>query len=128
MRLMALTGNIGLIRANAISAQSLLDRTLKAAGRGNLAADQVQSARIAALDAADRLRAAEKDVEATRGTLMALLGLPPATKLRLAPARTSSNASHGSRSSIKHMSVYPILDVKSGLSGLSNSHDPLSPN
>ena len=89
VRMMALTGNIGLIRANAVSAQNLLDRTLKAAGRGDLAADQVQSARIAALDAADRLRTAEKDVEAARGSLIALLGLPPVTELRFAPIQTT---------------------------------------
>ena len=89
VRMMALTGNIGLIRANAVSAQNLLDRTLKAAGRGDLAADQVQSARIAALDAADRLRTAEKDVEAARGSLITLLGLPPATELQLAPMRAT---------------------------------------
>lgn len=85
VRLVALVKNIVLIRANAVGAQNLLDRTLRAAGRGDLAADQVQSARIAALDAADRLRTAEKDLEVTRGTLIALLGLPPATQLRLAP-------------------------------------------
>ena len=90
MRLVSLTRNLDLIRANATSTQSLLDRTLRAAGRGDLAADQVQSARIAALDATDRLRSAEKDVSTTRGTLMALLGLAPETLLQFAPLRMSA--------------------------------------
>ena len=92
MRLVSLTQNIDLIRANATSAQNLLDRVLRAAGRGDLAADQVQSARIAALDATDRLRSAEKDVGAAQGALTALLGLPPETLLQLAPLQISAPA------------------------------------
>jgi outer membrane protein TolC len=63
----------------------MLDRMLRAAGRGDILADQVQGARLAAFDAADRLRVAERDLAAARLELVRLLGLPPGFALRLAP-------------------------------------------
>jgi len=65
--------------------RALLERVLRAAGRGDIAADQVQAARIAAFDAQDRMRSAERDLAAARLELTRLLGLPPATLLTLAP-------------------------------------------
>jgi outer membrane protein, heavy metal efflux system len=84
-RILALTHSFALARESRDAAQSLLDRTLRAAGRGDLAADQVQAQRTAAFDAAERYRAAEQDLAAARLELTRLLGLPPETTIRLAP-------------------------------------------
>jgi outer membrane protein TolC len=65
--------------------QTILDRMLRAAGRGDILPDQVQGARVAAFDAADRLRSAERDLAAARLELTRLIGLPPGLELRLAP-------------------------------------------
>lgn len=73
-------------RASRDAGQSILDRMLRAAGRGDILPDQVQGARVAAFDAADRLRIAEKDLAAARVELTRLLGLPPGFALQLAPA------------------------------------------
>ena len=67
------------------TARSQLDRAMRAAGRGDLAADQVQAARIAAFDALDRQRTTARDLSAARFELLRLLGLPPSTVLALAP-------------------------------------------
>jgi outer membrane protein TolC len=74
-----------LARASRDAAQSILDRMLRAAGRGDILPDQVQGARVAAFDAAERLRGAEKDLAAARFELARLIGLPPGFTLRLAP-------------------------------------------
>ena len=67
-----------------LSARSLLERTLRAAGRGDLAGEAVQSARLAADDAARLRNGTERDLAAARLALVRLLGLPPETPLRLA--------------------------------------------
>ena len=84
-RITALERVSALADASRAAAQSLLDRTLGAAGRGDLNPDQVQSARVAAFDAQDRARMAERDLVAARFELAKLLGVPPATSLTLAP-------------------------------------------
>lgn len=73
-----------LARASRDGAQSILDRMLRAAGRGDILPDLVQGVRVAAFDAADRLRTAERDLAAARLELKRLLGLPPGYPLRLA--------------------------------------------
>lgn len=75
-----------LTQASSNATASLLDRTLRAAGRGDLTPEQVQTMRLAALDAADRLRTTEHDLVAARHQLTSLLGLPPDTSLSLASA------------------------------------------
>lgn len=85
-RIRGLERGIVLARAGAASAGSLLERTLRAVGRGDLAADRTPAQRLAAADAQDRLRIAERDLAAARLELAKLLGLPPATALALAPA------------------------------------------
>jgi cobalt-zinc-cadmium efflux system outer membrane protein len=79
-------------KASAEAARRMLDRTLRAAGRGDLAADAVQGARTAAFDAEDRARVAERDLAAARLELTRLLGLPPETMLRIGagPARDTA--------------------------------------
>jgi outer membrane protein TolC len=74
-----------LARAARDDAQSILDRMLRAAGRGDILPDQVQAARIAAFDAADRLRTTERDLATAQSELRRLIGLPPGFPLRLAP-------------------------------------------
>jgi len=84
-RIVSLAQLVPILVASNATARALLERTLRAAGRGDLAADQAQAARIAAFDAQDRLRSAERDLAAARLELTRLLGLPPATSLVLAP-------------------------------------------
>ena len=81
-----------LARASRDSAQSVLDRMLRAAGRGDILPDQVQAARLAAFDAADRLRIAERDLATARSELTRQMGLPPGYPLRLAPIVVASLA------------------------------------
>ena len=83
-RVVGLERSLALATASQNSAQSLLDRSLAAAGRGDLLPDQVQAARFAAFDAAARLRITERDLVAARFELTKLLGLPPSQELRLA--------------------------------------------
>ena len=71
-------------RSSAV-ARSLLDRTLRAAGRGDLSADRVQAAQVASFQAQDRLRSSERDLIAARSELSRLIGLPPDLALELAP-------------------------------------------
>ena len=85
VRIVALERGVGLTAASRDMARSLLDRTTRAAGRGDLAADQVQTARLAAADAEVKARGTEKDLATARFELTRLLGLPPTAILRLAP-------------------------------------------
>lgn len=71
--------------ANRRSALSLLDRMMRAAGRGDLPPDQLQAARLSASDAAARVRTIEKDLVTARYELTRLLGLGPDQRLSLAP-------------------------------------------
>lgn len=86
-RIGALEHAVALGMASDAFARSLLDRTLQAAGRGDVAGPAVESARAAAFDAAGRLRVARHDLDIARLELVRLLGLPPGTALTLAPAR-----------------------------------------
>ncbi len=83
-RITALEQTVTLATASRNAGRSLLDRLLRAAGRGDIMPDQVQAARLSAYDAADRLRVAERDLGAARFELVRLLGLPPDFPLRLA--------------------------------------------
>lgn len=83
-RIVMLTGALTLAQESRDNARSLLDRTLRAAGRGDLAGDQVQAARTANVDAEGRLRTAQNDLNTAQFELARLLGMPPATRLDLA--------------------------------------------
>lgn len=78
-RIAELTGE-----ANA-AAQAQLVRTARATSRGDVPASDAEAARVAAFDAAERLRTAEKDLLTATQELARLLGLPPETRLALAP-------------------------------------------
>lgn len=84
VRILALGRSKALADATRLGARSILARTQDAAGRGDLAADQLQAARIAAADAEDKARIAERDLSAARLELTRLLGLSPSTPLALA--------------------------------------------
>jgi outer membrane protein TolC len=86
VRILALTRVDVLARASRDAAESLLTRTLRASGRGDIGSDQVQSARLAALAAADTQRTTERDLATARMELGKLIGLPPETMLRLLPS------------------------------------------
>ena len=59
------------------AADDALDRTLRAVARGDLSANDLEARRIAAADAGDRARSAERDLQAARFALNAALGLSP---------------------------------------------------
>lgn len=86
VRIVGLTRILALAGAGRQVAQSLLDRTLRAAGRGDLSPDATQAARIGAYDAQARVRTAARDLAAARFELAKLLGLPPGYPLRLGEA------------------------------------------
>ena len=68
------------------AADANLARVLSAAARGDVRGDQVVAHRIAAADADDRARVAERDLAAARLDLNRLLGLQPATDIQVAAA------------------------------------------
>lgn len=86
VRVLALEQALANTRTSALASEALLARYLKAAGRGDISPDQVQSSRIAALDAQNNFRNMEVNLAAARSELHRLLGLPPDYALRLAPA------------------------------------------
>jgi outer membrane protein, heavy metal efflux system len=83
VKVLSLERTAELYRAGRDSAQTLLDATLRAAGRGDVSADPLQAARTAAFDAGERARTAERELASARFDLTKLLGLPPGTALRL---------------------------------------------
>ena len=83
VRILGLERAAALADATRDSARSILDRTQRAAGRGDIAGDPVQAARLAAADAEDKARIAERDLAAARLELSRLIGLPPQTPLAL---------------------------------------------
>ncbi len=83
-RIVALRRSLALSESSRDAARSLFDRTLRAASRGDIAADALQSARVAAADAEEKARTGERDLAAAELELVRLLGLPPTTRLQLA--------------------------------------------
>jgi outer membrane protein TolC len=75
---------LALQTATQTNAQSLFRRTERAASRGDIAGDQLQTARASLADAEDKARTSENDLVTARLELARLLGLPPKTVLRLA--------------------------------------------
>ena len=86
VRIRRIQGAIDLLRIDDEAAQSLLARNLRAAARGDIASSAVEAVRVDAAATAEKLRTAEHDIDAARLELVKLLGLPPETQLRLAPA------------------------------------------
>lgn len=84
VRIAGLERGMLLAEASRDATQGLLERVLRAAGRADLAAEQVHLARLAALDAAERYRNVERERATARLELTRLLGLPPQLFLQLA--------------------------------------------
>ena len=71
--------------AAAVVAQRALSRSLTAAGRRELKADEIEIRRVAAAESAARALAARRDAGATHLELNRMLGFPPDAALALAP-------------------------------------------
>lgn len=84
VRVLALERQLAIAKASAASAETLLAASSRAAGRGDLAAGDVDTRRQSALDAADKARTAEADLVTARDEIAKLIGLPPGTMLALA--------------------------------------------
>lgn len=85
VRVAALEQALANARISADASEALFGRYLRAAGRGDIAPDQVQSARIAALDAQSALRTGQTSLATAQAELHRLIGLPPDYPLRLVP-------------------------------------------
>ncbi|WPZ03252.1 TolC family protein [Blastomonas marina] len=83
-----------LAESNRAEAEDLLGRTLRAAGRGDIPPDQLQAARIAALDAADRAYTAQIDLTGAQQDLRRQLGVPPDFTVELAMPEAAPAAPH----------------------------------
>ena len=92
VRIRRLEAAIDLLKTDDVAAESLLARNLRAAARGDIASTSVEAVRTDAAATADKLRTAEHDLDAARLELVKLLGLPPETQLRLAPAADTAPA------------------------------------
>ena len=84
VRIQALQGQLAIDAASRDAQNDLLVRTQRAAGRGDVAGDQLQTARAGAADAVVKYDATERSLTAARLELTRLLGLPPQTPLVLA--------------------------------------------
>jgi cobalt-zinc-cadmium efflux system outer membrane protein len=77
-------------------AERALKRALALAGSGDIAADEIELRRIAAVDARDKVLTADRDVDTTRLDLNQTLGLRPDEQLALAPAQPLPTWQHPS--------------------------------
>jgi len=85
VRILELRRALEIATASEQSAATLLSRYLRASGRGDIPADQVQSARLSAIDAISNRQTAQTSLSAAEYELRRLMGLPPEYALRLAP-------------------------------------------
>jgi outer membrane protein, heavy metal efflux system len=84
VKILSLTAQLKILQISVAASADLFGRTQRAAGRGDLAASEVDSRRATALDAADAARSMERDLGAAKYELNRLLGVPPETVIRLA--------------------------------------------
>jgi cobalt-zinc-cadmium efflux system outer membrane protein len=84
-RITALQAIVGLNLTTRDNADRMLAKVVAAAARGDVKADEVQTRRIAAADAADKARQAERDLSTARSDLSKLLGLAPESVIAIAP-------------------------------------------
>ena len=88
-RIVALEAQTPIVQASASSAERWLATAQRAAGRGDVAASEVEVRRQAAIDTADKLRTSTRDLATARGELNRLLGLSPQTFLAIAAPEQS---------------------------------------
>jgi outer membrane protein TolC len=84
-RILALQGQLEVEGKSRDALEAVLARTRRAITTGDQAADQLQAAQTAALDAEDKFNTSERALAAAKFELNRLLGLPPSTELSLAP-------------------------------------------
>lgn len=89
-RIAALAQILAIDQDSRAGAERLLNAVLAAAARGDVKADEVEARRIAASDAGDRARQAERDLQTARLGLNRLLGLAPEARIRIAETRSPS--------------------------------------
>jgi len=85
VRVLELRKALAIASASEKSSASLLSRYLRASGRGDIPADQVQSARLSSIDAITNKQTTETSLIAAEYELRRLLGLAPDYDLALAP-------------------------------------------
>ena len=90
VRIAGLTQALVLDREERDAADANLVQVEAAATRGDVRGDTVVAHRLAAADAADRTRTAERDLDSARLDLNRLLGLKPETVIRVAEVRPAS--------------------------------------
>lgn len=90
VRVFELQRQLTVAQASAASAQALFDAVSRAAGRGDVSATDLDTRRQALLDAQSKLRQARAGLVTARNDLNKQLGLPPETKLVLAPPDPNS--------------------------------------
>ena len=90
-----------LARSAARAVDDVLDRALRAVARGDLPAGDLEARRIAAADAEDRARTAERDLRAAQLELNGLLGLSPEAALMLSAAPRESRAAPEARTVVE---------------------------
>jgi outer membrane protein TolC len=84
-RIAGLEASVPQLDAARRAADDALTRVLAAAARGDLKAEDVAVRRLAAADAAERSRLAERDLASARQDLNRLLGLAPSARLVVSP-------------------------------------------
>ena len=84
VKVLELSKVVALTRTSEETARSLLDRTTRAAGRGDIAGDRLQASRLSLLTATEQLRMAETELAAARAELRKQLGVAPEFPLALA--------------------------------------------
>ena len=85
-RIAGLSQALALDREEKDAADANLAQVMAAAARGDVRADEVVAHRLAAADAADKTRTAERDLDGARLDLNRLLGLKPDTVIEVAAA------------------------------------------
>ncbi|QDZ07931.1 TolC family protein [Sphingomonas panacisoli] len=89
VRVLALTEQLNIAREAAASALRLFEAAQRAAGRGDVAASELDTRRQALVDSSSKARTAESDLATARGELNKTLGLPPEVEVKLAPPAAS---------------------------------------
>ena len=85
VKVLELSRVVAITRTSEETARSLLDRTTRAAGRGDITGDRLQASRLSLLTATEQLRMAETELAAARAELRKQLGVAPEFALELAP-------------------------------------------
>jgi outer membrane protein TolC len=89
-RIAGLSQALVLDREESNAADANLARVMAAAARGDVRADAVVAHRLAAADAADKTRTAERDLDGARLDLNRLLGLKPETVIQVAEVQPAT--------------------------------------